>query len=31
MSVLPDWFEPIAEYMIREGLPLTLKLAIIRP
>jgi polar amino acid transport system permease protein len=27
MSVLPDWFEPIAEYMIREGLPLTLKLA----
>lgn len=27
MSFLPDWFEPIAEYMIREGLPLTLKLA----
>ncbi len=24
---LPEWFEPIAELMIREGLPLTLKLA----
>jgi polar amino acid transport system permease protein len=24
---LPDWFQPIAEYMLREGLPVTLKLA----
>ena len=25
--MLPDWFRPIAEYMLREGLPQTLKLA----
>ena len=29
MSVLPDWFEPIAEYMLREGLPQTLRIAAI--
>jgi len=27
MPELPDWFRPIAEYMLREGLPETLKLA----
>jgi His/Glu/Gln/Arg/opine family amino acid ABC transporter permease subunit len=27
MSVLPDWFEPVAEYMLREGLPETLRMA----
>jgi polar amino acid transport system permease protein len=27
LSFLPDWFEPIAEYMLREGLPVTLKMA----
>lgn len=27
MPLLPDWFRPIAEYMLREGLPQTLKLA----
>ena len=27
MPELPDWFRPIAEYMLREGLPVTLKLA----
>jgi polar amino acid transport system permease protein len=26
-DLLPEWFEPIAEYMLREGLPLTLKMA----
>ena len=26
-NLLPEWFEPIAEYMLREGLPLTLKMA----
>jgi polar amino acid transport system permease protein len=25
--MIPDWFRPIAEYMLREGLPQTLKLA----
>jgi polar amino acid transport system permease protein len=29
MSLLPDWFRPVAEFMIREGLPVTLKLAAI--
>jgi polar amino acid transport system permease protein len=27
--VIPDWFRPIAEYMLREGLPETLRLALI--
>ena len=27
MPGLPDWFRPVAEYMLREGLPLTLKMA----
>jgi polar amino acid transport system permease protein len=27
--VIPDWFRPIAEYMLREGLPETLRLAVI--
>jgi polar amino acid transport system permease protein len=27
MPSLPDWFRPVAEYMLREGLPETLKLA----
>jgi polar amino acid transport system permease protein len=27
MPELPDWFRPVAEYMLREGLPETLKLA----
>jgi polar amino acid transport system permease protein len=27
LDVFPEWFEPIAEYILREGLPLTLKLA----
>ena len=27
--MIPDWFRPIAEYMLREGLPQTLKLAAI--
>jgi polar amino acid transport system permease protein len=26
---LPDWFRPVAEYMLREGLPQTLKLSVI--
>jgi His/Glu/Gln/Arg/opine family amino acid ABC transporter permease subunit len=26
---LPDWFRPVAEYMLREGLPETLKLSVI--
>jgi polar amino acid transport system permease protein len=25
--MIPEWFRPIAEYMLREGLPVTLKLA----
>jgi polar amino acid transport system permease protein len=29
MPQLPDWFRPVAEYMLREGLPETLKLAAI--
>jgi polar amino acid transport system permease protein len=27
MPELPDWFRPVAEYMLREGLPNTLKIA----
>jgi polar amino acid transport system permease protein len=27
--MIPDWFRPIAEYMLREGLPETLRLAVI--
>jgi polar amino acid transport system permease protein len=27
MPELPDWFRPVAEYILREGLPVTLKLA----
>jgi polar amino acid transport system permease protein len=26
---LPDWFRPVAEYMLREGLPETIKLSVI--
>ena len=29
MPGLPDWFRPVAEYMLREGLPETLRLAAI--
>ena len=29
MPELPDWFRPVAEYMLREGLPETLKLSAI--
>jgi polar amino acid transport system permease protein len=29
LSFLPDWFEPIAEYILREGLPQTLRMAAI--
>ena len=29
MLELPDWFRPVAEYMLREGLPETLRLAAI--
>ena len=29
MPLVPDWFEPVAEYMLREGLPETLRLAAI--
>ena len=29
MPELPDWFRPVAEYMLREGLPETLKLSVI--
>jgi polar amino acid transport system permease protein len=29
LAVLPDWFRPVAEYMLREGLPETLRLAAI--
>ena len=29
MTLLPDWFRPVAEYMLREGLPETLRLAAI--
>jgi His/Glu/Gln/Arg/opine family amino acid ABC transporter permease subunit len=28
-ELLPDWFRPVAEYMLREGLPETLRLAAI--
>ena len=27
MPEIPDWFRPVAEYMLREGLPVTLKIA----
>ena len=27
MNLIPDWFEPVAEYMLREGLPETLRVA----
>jgi polar amino acid transport system permease protein len=27
LDLLPEWFQPIAEYMLREGLPVTLKIA----
>jgi len=29
LGLLPDWFRPVAEYMLREGLPETLRLAAI--
>ena len=29
MPLVPDWFRPVAEYMLREGLPETLRLAAI--
>jgi polar amino acid transport system permease protein len=29
MNLIPDWFEPVAEYMLREGLPETLRVAAI--
>ncbi len=29
LALLPDWFRPVAEYMLREGLPETLRLAAI--
>ena len=29
MTLVPDWFRPVAEYMLREGLPETLRLAAI--
>ena len=29
MPLVPDWFEPVAEYMLREGLPETLRIAAI--
>jgi His/Glu/Gln/Arg/opine family amino acid ABC transporter permease subunit len=29
LLALPDWFRPVAEYMLREGLPETLRLAVI--
>jgi polar amino acid transport system permease protein len=29
MRLVPDWFEPVAEYMLREGLPETLRVAAI--
>jgi polar amino acid transport system permease protein len=29
VTLLPDWFRPIAEYMLREGLPETLRVAAI--
>jgi polar amino acid transport system permease protein len=28
-ELLPEWFQPIAEYILREGLPITLKIAAI--
>jgi len=29
VPLVPDWFEPVAEYMLREGLPETLRIAAI--
>jgi len=29
MPELPDWFRPVAEYMLREGLPETIRLSVI--
>src|SRR4029450_4861103 len=29
MTPVPEWFRPVAEYMLREGLPETLRLAAI--
>ena len=29
MNLIPDWFRPVAEYMLREGLPETLRIAAI--
>ena len=29
MNLVPDWFRPVAEYMLREGLPETLRIAAI--
>jgi polar amino acid transport system permease protein len=29
VNLVPDWFEPVAEYMLREGLPMTLRVAAI--
>ena len=29
MAEQSDWFRPVAEYMLREGLPETLRLAVI--
>ena len=29
MNLIPDWFEPVAEFMLREALPVTLKIAAI--
>jgi polar amino acid transport system permease protein len=29
LNVIPDWFRPVAEYMLREGLPETLRIAAI--
>ena len=29
MPELPEWFRPVAEYMLREGLPETIRLAAI--
>ena len=29
MNIGPDWFRPVAEYILREGLPETLRLAVI--
>jgi hypothetical protein len=29
MPLVPEWFRPVAEYMLREGLPETLRIAAI--